>query len=71
MVLNSDSWGLPNVFSWELKIQKLLVAEEVGGANFHGFIFLWAREDEIILNFKLGYHKDVSYHEGMQQFKQT
>ena len=58
MVLNSDSQGLPNVFSCELKIPKLLVVEEVGGANFHGFIFLWAREDEIFLNFKLGNHKD-------------
>ena len=57
-VLNSDSWGLPNVFSWELNISKLLVVEEVGGANFHGFIFLWAREDEIFVNFKLGNHKD-------------
>ena len=38
--------------------QKLLVVEEVGGANFHGFIFLWARGDEIFVNFKLGNHKD-------------
>ena len=45
MVLNSDSQGLPNVFSWELNIPKLLVVEEVGGVNFHGFIFFWARED--------------------------
>ena len=58
MVLNSVSQGLPNVFSWELNIPKLLVVEEVGGANFHGFIFLWAREDEIFVNFKLGNHKD-------------
>ena len=58
MVLNYDSQGLPNVFSWELNIPKLLVVEEVGGANFHGFIFLWAREDEIFLNFKVGNHKD-------------
>ena len=28
------------------------------GANFHEFIFLWAREDEIFVNFKLGNHKD-------------
>ena len=34
-----------------------MVVEEVGGANFHGFIFLWAREDEIFVNFKLGNHK--------------
>ena len=45
-------------FSWELNIPKLLVVEEVGGANFHGFIFLWAREDESFVNFKLGTHKD-------------
>jgi hypothetical protein len=37
---------------------KLLVVEEVGDANFHGFIFLWVREDEIFVNFKLGNHKD-------------
>ena len=36
---NSDSQGLPNVFSWELNISKLLVVEEVGGTNFHGLIF--------------------------------
>ena len=24
-----------------------MVIEEVGGTNFHGFIFPWAREDEI------------------------
>ena len=58
MVLNSDSQGLPNVFSWELNIPKLLVVEEVGGANFLGFIFLWARKDESFVNFKLGNHKD-------------
>ena len=46
------------VFSWELTIPKILVAEEVGGANFHGFIFLLAREDEFFLNFKLGNNKD-------------
>ena len=54
MVLNSDSQGLPNVFSWELNISKFLVVLEVGGTNFHGFIFLWVREDEIFVNFKLG-----------------
>ena len=54
-------------FSWELNIPKLLVVEEVGGDNFHGFNFLWAREDEIVLNFKLGKHKD----DWMQEFKQT
>ena len=48
----------PIFFSGELNIQKLLVVEEVGGANFHGFIFLWVREDEIFVNFKLGNHKD-------------
>ena len=37
---------------------KLLVVEEVGGANFHGFS--WVREDEIFVNFKLGNHKDES-----------
>jgi hypothetical protein len=35
-----------------------LVVEEVGGANFHGFIVLWVREDEIFVNLKLGNHKD-------------
>ena len=30
------------------------VVKEVWGANFHGFIFLCAREDEIFVNFKLG-----------------
>ena len=58
MVLNSDSWGLSDVFSWELNVPKLLVVEEVGGANFHGFIFIWAREDEIFVNFKLGNNTD-------------
>jgi hypothetical protein len=53
-----DGLGLPDVFSWELNIPKLLVIEEVGGANFHGFIFLWAREDEIFVNLKLGNHKN-------------
>ena len=37
---------------------KLLVVEEVGGANFHGLFFLWVREDEIFVNFKLDNHKD-------------
>ena len=37
---------------------KLLVVEEVGGANFHGLIFLCAREDEVFVNFKLGNRKD-------------
>ena len=64
LVLNSDSKGLPNLFSWELKISKLLVVEEVGGANFHGLVFLWAREDEIFLDFKLGNHKN----DWMQEF---
>ena len=50
----------PMFFSRELNIQKLLVVEEVGGTNFHGFIFLWVRKDEIFVNFKLGYHKDSS-----------
>ena len=45
-------------FSWELNILKLLVVQEVGGANFHGLIFLWAREDEIFVNIKLGNDKD-------------
>ena len=58
MVLNSDSQGLPNVFSWELNIPKLLVVDEAGGANFHGFIFLWVREDESFVNFKLVNYKD-------------
>ena len=57
----------PMFFSWELNIPKLLVVEEVEGANFHGFIFLWAREDEIFVNFKLGNHKD----DCKQEFKQT
>ena len=67
LVLNSDSQGLPNVYSWELNISKFLVVEKVGGTNFHGFIFLWVREDEIFVNFKLGNHKD----DRMQEFKQT
>ena len=37
---------------------KLLVVEEVGGPNFHVFIFLWVREDEVFVNFKSGNHKD-------------
>ena len=45
-------------FSWELNIPKFLVVEEVGGASLHGFIYLWVRDDEIFVNFKLGYHKD-------------
>ena len=58
--MNSDGWGLPNVvvFLWELNIPKLLVVEEVGGANFDGFIFLWVREDEIFVNFKSTNYKD-------------
>ena len=60
LVLNSDSSGLPNVFSWELNIPKLLVVQEVRGTNFHGFIFLWAREGEIFVNFKLDNHKAKS-----------
>ena len=56
--MNSDGQGLTNGFSWELNIPKVLVVQEVGGANFHGFIFLWAREDESFVNFKLGNHKD-------------
>ena len=51
LFVGSEFWQLPNVFSWELNIPKLLVVEELGGANFHGFIFLWAREDEIFVNF--------------------
>ena len=58
LVLNTDSQGLPNYFSWELNVPKLLVLEEVGGTNFHRLIFLWVREDEILVNFKLGNHKD-------------
>ena len=56
--MNSDSWGFPNVFSWELNILKFLVVEEVGGANFHGLIFLCARENGIFVNFKLGDYRD-------------
>ena len=56
--MNFDGQGLPNIFSWELNIPKLLVVEEVGGANFHGFIFLWARGDNFFFNFKLVNHKD-------------
>ena len=56
--MNSDGKGLLNVFSWKLNIPKLLVVEEVGGVNFHGFIFLWPREDEIFVNFKLCNLKD-------------
>jgi hypothetical protein len=57
----------PTFFSWELNIPKLMVVEEVGGANSHGFLltsflyfFIWVREDEIFVNFKLGNNKDVS-----------
>ena len=57
----------PMFFSWELKIPKLLVVEEVGGANFHGFLlnfffsfFLWVRENDFFVHFKLGNHKDLS-----------
>ena len=46
-------------FSWELS-SWFLVVEEVGGANFHGFIFLWVREGEIFVDFKLGNNKDDS-----------
>ena len=68
LFVGSEFWqGLPNVFSWELNISKLLVVEEVGGANFHGFIFLGPREDEFFVNFKLGNHKD----NWKQEFKQT
>ena len=67
LVLNSESQSLPNVFSWDLNISKLLVIEEVGGDNFYGFIFLWVRKDEIFVNFKLANHKD----DWMQEFKQT
>ena len=45
-------------FSWELNIPKLLVVEDVEGANFHEFIFLWVSNDEIFVNFNLGNHKD-------------
>ena len=37
---------------------KLLVVEEVGGTNFHGFIFSWVRKGEFFVIFKLGNHKD-------------
>ena len=50
----------PTFFSWELNIPKLLVVEEVGGTNFHGFTFHWVREDKIFVNLKLGIHKDLS-----------
>ena len=36
-----------------IEYSKTLGLEEVGGANFHGLIFLWVREDEIFVNFKL------------------
>ena len=36
---------------------KTLGCMVIGGTNFHGFIFLWVREDEIFVNFKLGNHK--------------
>ena len=64
--MNFDGLGLPNIFSWELNIPKLLVVEEVGGVNFHGLIFLWAREHEMFVNFKLGNHKDNWKQEFMQ-----
>ena len=44
----------PTFFHGELNIPKLLVVEDVGGANFYGFLlnsfllfFLRVREDEI------------------------
>ena len=47
-------------FSLELNIPKLMVVEDVGGANSPGFLltsflqfFLWAREDDFFVNFKL------------------
>mgnify|MGYP001479918999 CR=1 FL=1 len=70
LFVGSEFWQLGFTqcfFSWELNIPKLLVVEEVEGANFLGFIFLWAREDEIFVNFKLGNHKD----DCKQEFKQT
>ena len=63
----SDGYGLPNIFSCKLNIPKLLVVEEVGGANFYGFIFLWVREEEIFVSFEIGNHKD----DWMQESKQT
>ena len=53
LVLNSYSLTIPNFFSWELNFPKFLVVEKVGGTNFHGFIFLWVRKDNIFVNFKL------------------
>ena len=41
------------VFSWELNIPKLLFVEKVGGANFHGLIFIWVREDEIFVKIQI------------------
>ena len=43
----------PTFFSWALNIPKLLVVEVQGGTNYHGFIFLWAREDEIVVNLNM------------------
>ena len=69
LFIGSEFWqlGFTQCFSWELNIPKLLVAEEVGGTNFHGLIFLWAREDEIFVNIILGNDKD----DWKQKFKQT
>ena len=45
----------PMLFSWELNIPKLMVVEDIGGANSHGFLltfylyfFLWFKEDEFL-----------------------
>ena len=54
-------------FSWELNVPKLLVVEEVGGANIFELIFLWVREDEIYVN--LGNDKDEQMQELMQPLK--
>ena len=69
LFVGSEFWqlGFTQWFFMGLNITKLLVVEKVGGTNFHGFIFLWAREDEIFVNFKLGSHKD----DCKQEFKQT
>ena len=33
------------------------------GTEYSKTLFLWVKEDEIFVNFKLGNHKDLSQHE--------
>ena len=69
LFVGSEFWqlGFTQCFFMGTEYSKTLGYRGVGGATFHGFIFLWAREDEIFVNFKLGNHKD----DWKQEFKQT